>query len=98
MQPPVIDTKAIGAICRAHGVSRLSLIGSAIHGNFSADSDVDLLVDFLPGQHIGYFKLATLQLELEAVIGCKVDLKTPFELSRYFRDQVMREAVVQYAA
>lgn len=98
MQPPVIHLEAIRAICERHGVLRLLLFGSAIHGNFKATSDVDLLVEFLPNEQVGYFKLAALQLELEEAIGRKIDLKTPAELSRYFRDQVMREAVVQYAA
>lgn len=98
MQPPTIHLEDIQAICRRHGVRRLSLFGSAIHGDFKSTSDIDLLVEFVPGQHVGYFKLAALQLELEEAIGSKVDLRTPGELSRYFRDQVMREAVVQYAA
>lgn len=95
---PSIDEKALAAICKRYGVSRLLLFGSAIHGNFNATSDIDLLVEFLPGEEAGHFKLAALQLDLEEAIGRKVDLKTPAELSRYFRDQVMQEAVIQYAA
>ena len=93
-----LDSSAIRDICIRHRVKRLSLFGSAIHGDFKPASDVDLLVEFLPDQEVGYFKLATLQVELEEAIGRKVDLKTPAELSQYFRDQVLREAVVQYAA
>lgn len=98
IKAPLIDGQAVADICKRYGVQKLSLFGSAIQGNFQPSSDVDLLVEFLPDQQVGYFKLAELGLELEAAIGRKVDLKTPGELSRYFRDQVMREAVVQYAA
>lgn len=96
--PFEIDQAAIKAICLRYGVQKLSLFGSAIHGDFGPDSDVDLLVEFQPDQQVGYFRLTELQLALEDVIGRKVDLRTPGELSRYFREQVMQEAVIQYAA
>ncbi len=93
-----INQAVIKAICIRYGVQKRSLFGSAIHGNFGPQSDVDLLVEFQPNEAVGYFRLAELQLELEDAIGRKVDLRTPDELSRYFRDQVMQEAVPQYAA
>ncbi len=96
--PIVINQAAIKTICTHYGVQKLSLFGSAIHGDFGPDSDVDLLVEFQPDQQVGYFRLTELQLALEDVIGRKVDLRTPGELSRYFREQVMQEAVIQYAA
>ena len=99
MELPIeIDREALEAFCRRHPIRRLSLFGSVIHGDFGPDSDVDVLVEFHADARVGYFKLVQLQMELTEIIGRPVDLRTPGELSRYFRDQVMREAVLQYAA
>lgn len=99
MELPIeINQAALKDICTRYGVQKLSLFGSAIHDNFGPDSDVDLLVEFQPEQQVGYFRLTELQLELEDVIGRKVDLRTSGEVSRYFREQVMQEAVIQYAS
>jgi hypothetical protein len=68
-----------------------------LHGDFRPDSDVDLLVEFDPGHVPGFFTLAHMERELSEVIGKKVDLRTPHELSKYFRDEVLSEAEVQYA-
>lgn len=96
--PIQIDRTKLEAFCRRYPVRRLSLFGSVIHGDFRPDSDVDVLVEFHSDAQIGYLKLVQMQMELEQIIGRSVDLRTPNELSRYFRDQVMREALVQYAA
>lgn len=93
-----IDAAALAAICKRHGVKKLSLFGSVLHGLAGPESDVDLLVEFLADRHPGYFVLAELTLELEAILGRPVDVRTPAELSSYFRDQIMHEALVQYAA
>ena len=63
---------------------------------FRPESDVDVLVEFEPGATITYLDLARMELELGEGLGRKVDLRTPQELSRYFRDRVVREARVQY--
>lgn len=66
--------------------------------DFVAESDLDFLVEFEEGCTPGYFELADMEQELsDALDGRKVDLRTPHELSRYFRDKVMAEAEVQYA-
>ena len=88
----------IDAFCRRHGIKRLALFGSVLRSDFRADSDVDVLIEFLPAQRIGLFGLAGLELELSAMIGRKVDLRTPGDLSRFFRDDVLRTALDQYAA
>ncbi len=88
----------IAEFCERHGIRRLSLFGSALRGDFRADSDVDVLVEFFPKTRIGLFGMAALQRELSELIGRRVDLRTPGELSRYFRARVMREAIEQYAA
>ncbi len=90
--------EAVAAFCRKHGVRRLALFGSVLTDRFRPDSDVDVLVEFAPGAHAGFLKLATMELELSSVLGRKVDLRTPGELSRYFRDQVLRNAEVQFGA
>ena len=64
---------------------------------FRPDSDVDMLVEFEPGHRVGFIQLAGIERELSELLGRKVDLRTPAELSRYFREDVLREARVQYA-
>jgi hypothetical protein len=60
---------------------------------------VDLLVEFVPGQEPGLIGLGGIEIELSQLLGGrKVDLRTPQDLSRYFRDEVLRTAEVQYAA
>ena len=93
-----LSTDAIAAICRRYGVARLSLFGSVITDRFGPESDVDILVEFLPQTRIGLFGLTAMEQELSRLLGRRVDLRTPGDLSRYFRDEVMSRAVVQYAA
>ena len=89
---------AVAAFCRKHQVRKLALFGSVLRDDFRPDSDVDVLVEFEPGARVGYLKLAAMELELSELIGRKVDLRTPGELSRYFRDDVLASAEVQFAA
>ena len=84
--------------CRRHGVSKLSVFGSILRDDFGPDSDVDVLVEFLPDQTPGMFGSGGMILELNEMIGRRVDLRTPFDLSRYFRPFVLREARVLHAA
>jgi len=88
----------IANFCRAQHILKLSLFGSVLRDDFSENSDVDFLVEFEPGQSVGFLKLAGMELELAEIIGRKVDLRTPAELSRYFRQDVLDTAEVQYAA
>ncbi len=89
----------IATFCRRHHIQRLSLFGSVLREDFRPDSDVDVLVEFEPGYVPGLFKMSDMAVELSALFGGhRVDLRTPSELSRYFRDRVMKEAKVQYAA
>lgn len=93
-----LPRERVADFCRRHHVRRLSLFGSALTSRFGPDSDVDLLVEFEPGAVVGYLALAAMEMELSRLLGRKVDLRTPAELSRYFRDEVVRTAEVQYAA
>ncbi|HEU5319040.1 MAG TPA: nucleotidyltransferase family protein [Chloroflexota bacterium] len=93
-----INRQAVTALCRRHHIARLALFGSVLRDDFRADSDVDMLVEFQPGRVPGYITLAGIALELERVVGRPVDLRTPNELSRYFRDDVLSRARPVYAA
>jgi len=84
--------------CREHHIRRLSLFGSRLKGTHRPDSDVDLLVEF-DTEHIpSMFGMARMESELSQLLGKKVDLRTPGDLSRYFRQEVVDAAQVQYAA
>src|SRR5262249_338910 len=92
------DRDTLDALCRRHRIRRLSLFGSVLHGTDRPGSDVDLLVEFEPGSIPGLLGLAAIEAELSDLLrGRPVDLRTAQELSRYFRDEVMRTAQVQYA-
>ncbi len=95
---PVIPRDFIKDFCRRHHVRKLSIFGSYLRDDFGAESDLDFLVEFEQGSTPGYFELADMEQELsDGLGGRKVDLRTPQELSRYFRDKVIAEAEVQYA-
>jgi len=79
-------------------VRRLSLFGSVIRDDFGPESDVDVLVELAPEAGIGFIGLGLMEHELEEILGRKVDLVTPGGLSRYFRDQVLLEAMPVYDA
>lgn len=84
--------------CRRNRIRKLSLFGSALRDDFRQDSDIDLLVEFQPDAVPSLLDLARMERELSAILaGRKVDLRTPEELSRYFRDEVLSSASVQYA-
>jgi len=89
----------IADFCRRHHVRRLSLFGSVLRDDFGPDSDVDVLVEFEPDHVPGFFDLYDMEQELSALAdGRTVDLRTAQDLSRYFRDEVVARAEVQYAA
>lgn len=84
--------------CQRYHITRLSLFGSVLRDDFKPDSDVDVLVEFEPMQTPGLIRLAKMEMELSALLGGRVvDLRTPDDLSRYFRTEVMNKAEVQYA-
>lgn len=94
--PIQVDEELIAAFCRERGIRRLCLFGSVLHGDFDPRrSDVDVLVELAPDAHPG-FSFFGWHEELAAVLGRKVDLHTPDSLSRYFRDEVLREALTIY--
>jgi predicted nucleotidyltransferase len=93
------DKEALARLCRRHSIRRLSLFGSVLKGTARPDSDIDLLVEFEPGSVPGLLGMATIEAELSELLGGRpVDLRTAGELSRHFRDKVVRAAEVQFAA
>jgi hypothetical protein len=93
-----LSREAIADFCRRHGIRRLALFGSVLRADFRSDSDVDVLVEFHPDRTPGFFELFDMEEEFSALLGGrKADLRTPEDLSRYFRDEVADHAEVQYA-
>jgi predicted nucleotidyltransferase len=93
------DHDALAAICRRYHIHRLSLFGSTLKGSDRPDSDVDLLVEFQPRAKPSLLTMAGIEVELSLLLGGrKVDLRTAQDLSRYFRDEVVRAAETQYEA
>ncbi|MGD0872871.1 MAG: nucleotidyltransferase family protein [Bryobacteraceae bacterium] len=91
-----IPNAEIADFCRRSGIRKLALFGSVLTDRFTDASDVDVLVEFEPNERVGYFRLAAMERELSGLFGRKVDLRTPDELSRYFRNGVVKAAQVQY--
>ena len=93
----IIHREKIRDFCECHHIRRLAIFGSALRDNFGQDSDVDVLVDFMSGRTPGFFGLFEMEEELSVLFGGrKVDIRTPEDLSRYFRDEVVATAEVQY--
>ncbi|MGA1264898.1 MAG: nucleotidyltransferase family protein [Prochlorothrix sp.] len=95
-QRALVGNAAIVAFCQEHHIRRLALFGSILRDDFGPDSDVDFLVEFEPGYVPGYIHLAGMELALSDLIGRKADVRTAAELSPYFREEVLQEALVQY--
>ena len=88
----------IAEFCQKHHIRKLSLFGSVLREGFHPESDVDVLVEFESGHVPGFIRLASMELEFSRLFGGrKVDINTAQCLSRYFRDEVVRIAEVQYA-
>ena len=92
-----ITRDQLASFCRSQGIKRLSIFGSALRPDFRPDSDVDVLVEFEAGRTPGLLGIAGMELELSQMFGRTVDLRTPEDLSRYFRQAVLDDAQVQYA-
>lgn len=94
-----VEPSSLAEFCQRHGIKQLALFGSQLKGTAGPDSDIDLLVEFFPGTRITLLDLAQMEIELSQMLGGrKVDLRTAEDLSRYFRDEVVRIAEPQYVA
>ena len=97
---PVLNLQdpAVQKFCESHRIRKLALFGSQAKGTAGPGSDVDLLVDFEFDSVPGLMGMATLEDELSLLLGGrKVDLRTARDLSKHFREEVVRTAQVQYA-
>lgn len=93
-----VDDDELAELCARHGIRQLALYGSALRDELRADSDIDLLVDFRPDRLPGLLGIAAIELELSELLGRDVELRTRSDLSRYFRDEVVRTARVLHEA
>ncbi|MCC7210540.1 MAG: nucleotidyltransferase family protein [Candidatus Brocadia sp.] len=91
-----LSKDTIAEFCKRHHIRKLSLFGSYLHGDFGPESDTDFLVEFEPDHIPGLITLSGMEIELSETIGRKVDLRTPEDLSRYFRKEVVESAELQY--
>jgi predicted nucleotidyltransferase len=97
--PIEIPKDRIALFCKKHHIARLALFGSILRDDFRPDSDLDFLAEFETGKAPSFFQLFDMEEELSAILGGrKVDLRTPEDLSPYFREEVLSTALVQYAA
>lgn len=91
-----IPVEQVTAFCQRHPIRKLALFGSVLRDDFSPESDIDVLVEFLPHACISLLDMVSLEMELTTLLGRQVDLRTPQELSRYFRDKVIDSSEVLY--
>jgi len=90
-----IPGKKLAEFCQRNHIRKLAFFGSVLRDDFTPESDIDVLVEFEPGFTPG-LAFFDMQDELTNMFAHKVDLNTPGFISRYFREQVIREARVQY--
>jgi len=93
-----ISKDKLAGFCKKNHIRKLSVFGSAVRGELQSGSDIDLLVEFEPDLTPGLFSIVKMEMELTEMLGRKVDLRTPEDLSQYFRDVVVRNAELQYQA
>lgn len=94
--PVTLPRQEIEEFCLRHHIRKLSLFGSILTPRFRPESDIDVLVEFEPEKTPGFFGIVGMEMELTDKFRRKVDLRTAEDLSRYFREQVVSTAAVQY--
>jgi predicted nucleotidyltransferase len=99
MELPIhVNPLDIAAFCRKYHLTKLAFFGSILTDRFGPDSDVDVLFEYDPAHVPTLFDIAAMERELTEILGRKADMRSPADLSRHFRDEVVRNALVQYAA
>ncbi|MBN2182512.1 MAG: nucleotidyltransferase family protein [Sedimentisphaerales bacterium] len=93
-----ISKEKLADFCIRNNIRKLSVFGSFIRGRLGPDSDIDILVEFERDLTPGLFSIVRMEMELSKMLGRKADLRTPEDLSRYFRDEVLKNAELQYQA
>src|SRR5262245_43445246 len=94
--PIAIPKEFLKEFCERNHIRKLSLFGSVLTPRFRPESDLDVLVEFDPEHIPGLLTLAGMEIELSEKLGRRVDMRTPEDLSRYFRDEVVSSALLQY--
>jgi predicted nucleotidyltransferase len=92
-----IPRTEIADFCKRHHIKKMAFFGSVLREDFHRQSDIDVLVEFETNHVPGLIRLAGMEIELSETFGQKVDLRTPEDLSRYFRQEVVESAEVIYA-
>ena len=99
MSPKIqMDPQKIAEFCQRNRIRKLSLFGSVLRDDFGPESDVDVLVEFEPNAGVGLIRFAGIQIELEEILGRKVDLNTPKFFRPELRSKILDQALVQYEA
>ena len=98
MKKPEIPTSKIATFCKKYHIASLALFGSILTSHFTSASDVDMLVRFQEGYTPTLFDLVDMESELTKIVGRHVDLRTPNELSHFFRNEVLSSAQIIYTA
>jgi predicted nucleotidyltransferase len=93
-----VDGAQLADLCRRYQVRELAVFGSAARGEMRSDSDIDLLVEFLPTADVGLVEHAGLMLDLARLLGRKVDLVSKNALKPRIRSSVLADARLVYAA
>jgi len=96
--PIEMDREHVAAFCRKHHLAKLALFGSVLTDRFGPESDVDVLFEYDPDHAPSLFDVGRMEEELGEILGRKADMHMPQELSRYFRDKVLRTAQIEFAA
>ncbi len=97
-----IPKEQLAVFCRRHHIRKLSLFGSVLREDFRPDSDVDVLVEFVPGNVPGFIRLGSIEEELEQLFdGRKVDLPSdrrscPWHLSGTSKSQPPHSLEIDY--
>jgi predicted nucleotidyltransferase len=91
-----ISKEKIADFCKKNNIRKLSVFGSFVRDQLKPDSDIDILVEFEPDHTPGLFSIIRMEMELSEIVGRKVDLRTPEDLSKYFREEVVKSAKLQY--
>ena len=91
-----ISKEEIAEFCQKNHIIKLALFGSALRDELKSESDIDILVEFEEDHIPGLITFCGMQNKLSDIIGREIDLRTPQDLSRYFWDEVVETALVQY--
>ena len=93
-----IPSKGLSDFCQRYQVQKLAFFGSVLREDFNEDSDVDVLVTFMPGARVGFLMLGRMKRELEALVGREVDIVPEVGLKPVIRDEILESSEVVYAA